>query len=261
MRAFANKVAAGELDVPLDMDKHNVFGAFTESFDLMRTELLQARENEHAAGQSKQELVASLSHDIQTPVASIQAVAELMEITATTNQRHKLSTIRKKAGQINTMVGELFQTALEDLNTLSVKVIPFPSDELEDMIIKSDYKKKAQIKEIPGCLVQADPVRLVQVIDNIIVNSYKYADTVIQVAAEMDEKGLILTLRDYGPGVEPDELQLLSRKYYRGKSVGNDNGYGLGLYIAHTLTERMGGQIECQNANPGFIVKLWLKFA
>ncbi|MDR1217504.1 MAG: hypothetical protein LBJ99_02835, partial [Oscillospiraceae bacterium] len=82
MRGFARRVAAGELDVPLEMDRSNAFGAFTESFDLMREELRRARENESASERSKRELVASLSHDIQTPVASIEAVAELMEVTA-----------------------------------------------------------------------------------------------------------------------------------------------------------------------------------
>ena len=95
MRGFARRVAAGELDIPLEMDKRNAFGAFTESFDLMRDELRRSRESERAAQQSKRELVASLSHDIQTPVSSIRAVAELMEITAADDgQRVSLEELR-----------------------------------------------------------------------------------------------------------------------------------------------------------------------
>ena len=63
------------------MDRENVFGAFTESFDLMRHELRRARERERRASQSKKELVAKLSHDIKTPIASIRAVAEVMAVT------------------------------------------------------------------------------------------------------------------------------------------------------------------------------------
>jgi len=65
MQSFARSVAAGNLDVPLNMDRSNLFGPFTEAFDLMRVELRKARENERKANQSKKELVASLSHDIK----------------------------------------------------------------------------------------------------------------------------------------------------------------------------------------------------
>jgi signal transduction histidine kinase len=260
MRRFAGRIAAGELDVPLEMDRQGAFGAFTESFDLMREELRISRENERAAEQSKRELVAALSHDIQTPVASIKAVAELMEVTAQDDQRAKLQTIQQKAGQINTLVTELFHTTLEELHSLIVTPAPFPSDRFFEIIEKADDRGKVQFADIPGCIVQADPVRLEHIIDNIIANSYKYADTKIDVSAEIDSAGFSLKIRDYGPGADPEELALLCSKYYRGKNGKDKNGYGLGLFIAKSLTERMGGRIECKNANPGFEVCVWLSF-
>ena len=62
LREFAGSVARGNLDAPLLMDKQNVFGAFTESFDIMREELAKAKENERIANESKKELVLSLIH-------------------------------------------------------------------------------------------------------------------------------------------------------------------------------------------------------
>jgi Signal transduction histidine kinase len=259
MRGFAQRVAAGELDIPLDMDKRNAFGAFTESFDIMRDELRRAKENERVAEQSKRELVASLSHDIQTPVSSIRAVAELMEVTADGQQRQKLQIIQQKAGQIHSLVADLFHTTLEELNSLNVNPIIFPSDRLSKLIEEADYQSKAHIEKIPGCLVQADPIRLSQVIDNIIANSYKYANTNIDVHTEIDEQNLTLVFRDYGPGTDNEELPLLCSKYYRGNGTSSKNGYGLGLFISRNLAERMGGKLECENAKPGFIVKVWLK--
>lgn len=72
MKGFAERVAGGNLDIPLEMDKGNLFGAFTESFDIMRSELKKARIAEAKANASKKELVAKLSHDIKTPVAGLQ---------------------------------------------------------------------------------------------------------------------------------------------------------------------------------------------
>lgn len=73
LKRFAERIAKGNLDIPLEMDRHNLFGAFTESFDIMRSELKKARIAEARANTSKKELVAKLSHDIKTPVASIKA--------------------------------------------------------------------------------------------------------------------------------------------------------------------------------------------
>jgi signal transduction histidine kinase len=260
MRGFAQRVAAGELDVPLEMDKNNAFGAFTESFDLMRDELRRAQESERAAEQSKRELVASLSHDIQTPVASIKAVAELMEVTAEESQRERLHIIQQKAGQIGTLVSELFHATLEELNSLSVTPVSLPADELAEMVKSADYQRAVKLGTIPGCLLLADPGRLSQVLDNIIANSYKYADTAIDVSAETDDDGLTLVIRDYGQGVDAAELPYLCAKYFRGKAAEGKNGYGLGLFISRTLIERMGGRLECVNAEPGFAVKVHLRF-
>lgn len=77
LEGFAQCVAGGNLDIPLTMDRQNLFGAFTESFDIMRSELRKARMAEAKANASKKELVAKLSHDIKTPVASIKAASEV----------------------------------------------------------------------------------------------------------------------------------------------------------------------------------------
>ena len=72
INSFAARVAEGNLDIPLTMDREHVFGEFTEAFDLMRSELKKARAAEKRAYDEKNEMVAKLSHDIKTPVASIK---------------------------------------------------------------------------------------------------------------------------------------------------------------------------------------------
>jgi signal transduction histidine kinase len=261
MKDFARRVAAGNLDIPLEMYKKNAFGAYTESFDLMRDELKRARENEIAAEKSKRDLIASVSHDIQSPVTSIRAVAELMEVkTVDESQRQKLQIIQEKTEQIHTLLADLFGMALENHRPLNVKLVALNSNRLEEIIRNSDYRGLTKIQKIPSCLLRVDPTRLAQVIDNIIINSYKYANTNIDVSVDIDSRGMALTFRDYGPGVDPDELSMVSLRYFRGKSIQSDNGYGLGLYIAESLVERMGGEIEYFNADPGFAVEIWLRF-
>ena len=262
LRRFARDVAAGNLDIPLHMDRHGAFGAFTESFDLMREELRAARENERAADRSKKELVASLSHDIKTPVASIKAAIELMAITANSDkEKAQLEAIGGKAEQINTLITDMFHATLEELQALTVNIAEVPSTALPQLIYSADYRGKVRPFSIPDCIVLADTVRLQQIFDNIIGNSYKYADTGMEVRSSFDGDCLAVEVSDFGEGVPDDELPLIAGKFYRGKNANDKSGYGLGLYISKYLMEQMSGSFECRNNKTGFAVKLCFKLA
>jgi len=264
MQGFARRIAAGNLDIPLEMDRNNLFGAFTESFDLMREELHKARENEREADRCKKELVASLSHDIKTPVASIKSATELMLFTINNEEyREQLEEINAKAEQINSLITDMFHATLEELKKLSVSVAEIGSDVIPNLIRYADYEKRVRPFEIPGCLISADSLRLQQVFDNIISNSYKYAGTDIEVRAFIEEQYLIMDITDHGPGVPDDELPFLTQKFYRGKEASKNtsikSGYGLGLYICKYLMEQMSGGIICENCQDGFTVRLMLR--
>ncbi len=259
LRSFASRVAEGNFDIPLEMDRGNLFGAFTESFDLMRHELAKARESERQANESKKELVASLSHDIKTPVASIKAVSEIMMVkTDNSEENRRLAIIDSKADQINALITNLFNATLEELQRLSVTVSRQPSTILGKMIRAADYNGSTVVSPIPDCMVQADPQRLQQVIDNVISNSYKYAGTSISVAFSLQGQYLEVEIRDFGQGVSPEELPLISHKYYRAKNAQGRNGAGLGLYISKYLMNRMSGGMVCRNLEDGFAVTLKL---
>jgi len=92
----------------------------------------------------------------------------------------------------------------------------------------------------------------------VISNSYKYADTQIDITYTFIEGYMKMSIRDYGPGVAEEELQLVTNKFYRSKTPEHDkvDGSGLGLYIAKSLMEKMNGELRCVNANPGF--EVWL---
>lgn len=262
MKKFAGNIAAGNFDIPLKMDRTNLFGAFTESFDIMREELYIARENERKANQSKKELVASLSHDIKTPLASIRAVSELM-LAMTDNEQDakRLQTIGLKAEQIETLLNNMFHATLEELQELNVSVAEVQSTELPGLIQNADYEHRIQPYSIQACIILADVARLQQVLDNIISNSYKYAGTPIEIVTYFEDYYLVLEIKDFGSGVPDDELPLLFNKYYRGKNASGKNGYGLGLYICKTFIEKMSGELQCENRSDGFTVRFMLRLA
>jgi len=175
LKDFARRVAGGNLDIPLAMDRGNLFGAFTESFDIMRDELKKARLAEAKANAEKKELVAKLSHDIRTPVASIKAASEVGAALAENDRiKGNYGQIIRKADQIDTLVNNLFTATLEELEQLTVAPMDMESRELAEMLESADYFGRAKIPPIPECLLYGDRLRLQQVFDNIFANAYKY---------------------------------------------------------------------------------------
>lgn len=259
MKRFASHIASGNLDTPIRMDKKNSFGAFTESFDLMRDALLTARQNEYLANKSKKELVASLSHDIKNPIASIKAICETLALS-TDNKR--IMMIHQKAEQIDTLISDMFQATLAELGELKVVAEEYSSSILLEMFESANYYNKIElINELPQCLILCDKLRINQVIDNVIGNSYKYAATQIHIHFELINPYLRIKIKDFGKEISEDELVHIWSQYYRGKNAEGKEGAGLGLYLSKLFIEKMGGQIDCMKEQDGFSVILELKLA
>ncbi len=289
MQKFSSEIAGGNLDIPLPVRRNNLFGNFTESFDMMREQLKTAREQEIRAKKANRDLVAELSHDLKTPVATIQAGCEVLDAqmhrkrntsqengTVTLSAEELDSMIEKvgmlsdKAFTINSLVENVFHATLDDMEEIRIETSEYDSRILLDHIRSmTDYGNMIIENDIPECLVSIDKLRMKQVIDNIVGNSKKYAGTDIHVSFGMEEisdisgkkiRYLSIRIKDDGPGVKPEDLPLISEKYYRGRNTSEKQGYGLGLYLVKTYMERQNGGFEYYNDN-GFVVKLLVKIA
>lgn len=262
MKDFAAKVAEGNLDEPLLIEKSNLFGVFSESFDIMREELASSKKREQELQRKEKELVASLSHDLKTPITGIKLSAELLRAKLARGETENLGQIAdnvfKKAEQMDLLVSDLFTYTLEDLSEFTVNCQDEESGVLSDIVRKNDDKGCIVQSSIPGVLINTDVKRMDQVIGNIISNSFKYANTQIDVTYAVTGEYLEMQIRDYGPGVPSEELPLITNRFYRGKSIADTKkeGSGLGLYISKTLMEKMNGELICKNEADGFSVIL-----
>lgn len=259
---FAREIAGGNLDVPLRMDRSNLFGPFTEAFDIMRDELGRARRAEAAAKESRKQLLTELGHDIRTPIASIAATAELLEVTESDGSRRaKIGVIRNKAGQIEELMADISRANSEEIAALRVEPVPVYSEEIIKWIKAADTDEAIGDFTLPRCLVSVDRLRLRQIFDNVIANSRKYAKTPIEVTSKVDEHFLTIAIRDRGPGVSEREIDTVMGKGIRGSNAEGMPGEGLGLYTSSHLMERMGGILSCHLADPGFVVSLEIPLA
>lgn len=288
LTAFSEEIAKGNLEVPLPRHGHGLFGNFTEAFDIMRLTLKESRQREIDSEMARKEIVTKLSHDIKTPAAVIKATCEVLELkfrrasdmsadvssdkTNTddmTDTLEKIGIISSKADMISSLMSNVMQTTLKDLEEPDVNTIEADSRIIEDYFSRlKDYGRIVLKDHIPSCLLYMDTLRMEQVIDNIVGNSYKYAGTDIHVSFSetndilMDDgsngRFIKITIRDSGPGVAEEELPLLTEKYYRGSNAKEAAGYGLGLYNVKWYMEKQGGGMDYYNDN-GFVVELLLK--
>ena len=266
MQSFAGKVAEGRLDEPLAMDKDNLFGAFSESFDIMREELSASKQRELELQKKERELVASLSHDLKTPVTGIKLAAELLQMRIEVRAENADSDITfgrdeidsmnegvdgilQKSEQINALVSDLFTSTLDDLGEFKVNCRDEDSGVLTEIVKSCDDKHYAVMGEPPAVIISIDKKRMAQVIGNIISNSYKYADTPINIGFSLSEGFLEMRLQDHGQGVPNDEIELNTNKFYRGKAWADSatDGNGLGLYIAKMLMKKMNGDLTAES--------------
>lgn len=266
MQDFAGKVAEGRLDKPLEMDRDNLFGAFSESFDIMREELSASKQRELELQKKERELVASLSHDLKTPVTGIKLAAELlqmrfsvkaenanMDIVFSRDEINSMNDgvdgILQKSEQINALVSDLFTSTLDDLGEFKVNCRDEDSGVLADIVKSCDDKHYTVMGEPPAVIISIDKKRMAQVIGNIISNSYKYADTPIDVGFSLSEGFLEMRIQDHGQGVPSDEIELITNKFYRGKvwADSGTDGNGLGLYIAKMLMKKMNGDLTAES--------------
>lgn len=271
LESYSQEIARGNLDIPLPMEKTNIFGAFTWAFDMMRVELRKAKESEMEAQKAKKELIATLSHDIKTPVSSIKAYAEglIYNMDNSSDRREKyLHTIMKKSDEVTRLVNDLFVHAITDLEKLEIKPCECYSKELFKSIIEP-YKIQLSDKltidqDIPNIMILTDSRRLSQVIDNIISNSLKYApESSIKISTESCDGYFVISVIDNGKGIDPEDVPFVFEKFFRGKNAGTSEvqGSGLGLYISKYIMDKTGGYISVHNipGNKGLCVIIGIK--
>ena len=252
-------IAQGNLEMPLVVECKGIIGDFANSFNILRESLLISKNEEILLKKKNKELIASLSHDIKTPVASIKAVAELLSVQEEDDiKRNKLSDVITKAEQINLLADNLLQTTLEELNEWEVSVNEESSEIISNIIRNADYKNFVLPFSVEPCLIRLDKNKAVQVFDNIINNSYKYADTPIEINTKFVDKYLEISIADFGGNISDEDVELITQKFYRGKNSEGHIGTGLGLYISKSLIKKMGGELFAKKEVGKFCINVYI---
>lgn len=256
------QISDGNLDYLIDYQRKDEFLPVCEDFNRMALRLKESVELTKQQEKSRKELIAGISHDIRSPLTSIQAYAEglLDGVTRTeADEKRYIETIKKKADELEHMISQLFLFSKMELGYNAYNPCVMRLDETVDRIVseqREEYGKQGMEFETNLCTAEiyADPVQIRRIVNNILENSLKYKEKkrgriIINMSSADD--GWHLSISDDGPGVPQESLSHLFEVFYRSDpSRHNPNqGSGLGLAIVANAVHQLGGTISAKNGN------------
>lgn len=253
MSNLSYELAKGNLSMPIKEEKSKLFGRFLWGMDMLREKLEDNKEKELEFQKERKTLILSLSHDIKTPLSSIELYSKALAENLYDTQEKKeeaLQGIARNVKEIKGYVDEIVTASREDFLNLEVIMGEFYLSEVMK-ITESYYRDKLsvihtefQMDEISECLVKGDKNRMVEVLQNVMENAIKYGDgKSIRISFGEEEDCKLIHIENSGCNLKKEELPNLFDSFYRGSNSTGVKGSGLGLYICRTLMRKMDGEI------------------
>jgi signal transduction histidine kinase/uncharacterized protein YoxC len=220
-----------------------------------------ARRGAEVQAQARADVLGIVAHDLRNPLGVILSGSGLLlelEEMPPDQRRRFLEMMRRSAGQMNRLIGDLLDATRLDAGRLTLDLEEVDAREVveegEESCRAGAAEARVELRSrLPehGCLVRADRGRLLQVIGNLVGNALKFTPTggSVTLSARQDALQVVFSVADTGPGIPPEHRPHLFDSFWQARS-GDRRGVGLGLAITRGIVEAHGGRIWVESV-PG----------
>lgn len=252
MKEATEKLSKGDFNVSLPVSGKDELGELSSAIQKLANDLKHFKSE-------RNEFLASIAHELSTPLTYLigySKVAMRKELSEE-ERNHYLEIIDEESNRMKNLVKSLLDLATIDETSFTVSkeyfwIRPF-LENIYKLVIPSYELKKIKINLVCEEDIQlfADPIRLEQVVLNLLDNALKYSDehSVVTLRAYKEKEKTIISVTDTGIGIPADEIELIFEKLYRvEKSRSREyGGSGIGLVVVKELVEAHGGTIEVKS--------------
>lgn len=235
------------------------------------TRLKEAESALRVADRRKDEFLALLSHELRNPLAPIFFSAQTLKLRADSEAQADLDVIIRQSRHLARLVDDLLDVSMVargkvkltkrriELSTVVARAMETTGPLLE----KAGHRLQVSVPSV-GLAIDADEVRLTQVVNNLLANAARYTppDGSVAISAAREDGVVVLRVRDSGVGIDPALIPELFEMFVQGESGADraHGGLGLGLALVRSLTELHGGTVTAHSGGSGrgteFIVRL-----
>jgi signal transduction histidine kinase len=222
--------------------------------------------------EARRQMVAAVSHDLRTPLASLRLLVEAIDdgvATGETRERY-LREMRTHVEALTALIDDLFELSRIEAGEISwtmrqVELRGLIDDTVAAMRAPAEARGVALATELPSheVLARADAEKVQRVLFNLIQNAIRHtpADGSVTVRARNAGSGVEIEVADEGEGISPDDSERVFDAFYRGDESRSEDGAGLGLAISRAIVEAHGGRIWLADGTPGTRVHFTLQAA
>jgi signal transduction histidine kinase len=279
LQQAAQRFGAGEFTARAQSDGQDEVAELAHTFNGMADELAVREEQLTASNRARQQLLADVSHELMTPLATVLGYLETLtmpEVPLDDERRHRMAAVaRREAQRLERLVGDVLETARLEAGGADLDPQLMPVRVLFEEVI-THHEDECRARRIrmsssvaPGAdAVFGDPFRLEQALRNLTSNALRHTPDggEITLTSSSNASGLVLTVTDTGEGIAAEDLPLIFDRFYKSRVShrvgGRDSGSGLGLSIVKAIAGRHGGQVNASSAvGEGTTVRIVLPHA
>ncbi|MGE0058248.1 MAG: sensor histidine kinase [Dehalococcoidia bacterium] len=251
------RMGSGEFSEPIALASGDELDEIAAAFNAMATRLAAAAAAQREGEEARRELIAAVSHDLRTPLATMRAMIEsindgIVTDAATITRYHR--TMQAEVVYIGQLIDDLFELSQLDSGVLRLapetcSISDLISDTVEALRPQAESRNLILLGDVADPLpnVTIDMQRMQRVLYNLVQNAIRHTpeDGSVLIRATANEREIRISVEDTGEGIEPHELTRVFERFFRGDRSRSreDAGSGLGLTIAKGIVELHGGTI------------------